>query len=333
MRSAIVGLAGPVLAADEAKLLRELPPAGVILFRRNIIDPPQLAQLMADLRAVLPARAVLMVDQEGGRVARLRPPHWYDHPPAAAIGALYAHDPLAGRQAAFLTGALIGLDCRAAGFDLVAAPVLDLALPEGHEVIGDRAFASDPHAVALLGGAVAEGLLAAGLQPIIKHAPGHGRAPLDSHLALPRVSADAATLAADLDPFARLHHLPWMMTAHVCFDAWDAARPATLSRLVIGGVIRGQIGFAGLLMTDDLAMQALSGGPAERATAAFAAGCDIALHCSGIADDTRAVLMASPQVGPRVAGLMGAAVNQAARNRRGTLSAAVLADARAELLA
>jgi hypothetical protein len=224
MKAAIVGIAGPELGGVEAGLLRAQPPAGVILFARNIIDPPQLAALVAALRRVLPADAVLMVDQEGGRVARLRPPHWRAHPPAAALGALFARSPAGGLRAAWLTGALIGLDCAAAGLDVVAAPVLDLRLPGAHAVIGDRALAADPVTVGRLGRAVAAGLLAAGVQPVGKHAPGHGRARLDSHLALPEVAAD--DLDADLLPFALNADLPWAMTAHILYPTWDPARGA-----------------------------------------------------------------------------------------------------------
>ncbi len=331
--AAIVGIAGTEVSRNEEELFAAFPPAGVILFRRNIVHDGQLADLMRSLRAVLPANAVLMIDQEGGRVARLHPPMAEEHPSAAAIGALFARDPAAGRQAAFLTGALIGLECRAAGFDVVTAPVLDLHVADAHPVIGDRAFAADPVSVTTLGGALAEGLLAAGVQPVAKHAPGHGRASADSHLALPRVDATAAELAADLYPFARLNHLGWMMTAHILFEAWDQALPATLSPAVIGGVIRGQIGFKGLLISDDLAMAALTGTPLQRATAALAAGCDIALFCSGDIVDNRALLRGCPEISARARGLMAGARAAATAARRPTLSASSMLAARAELLA
>ena len=189
-KAAIVGLAGPVLLEGEAALFRAHPPAGVILFARNVVDPAQLAALMAALRRVLPPDAVYMVDQEGGRVARLRPPSWRAHPPGAALGT---------PRRAWLSGALIGLDCAAAGFNMVAAPVLDLSVPGAHDVIGDRALAETPEDVARLGRAFAEGLLAAGVVPIGKHIPGHGRARVDSHLSLPVVEAN--DLDADLHPF------------------------------------------------------------------------------------------------------------------------------------
>jgi beta-N-acetylhexosaminidase len=314
MHAAIVGISGPTLLDEEAALFRRHPPAGVILFARNIQDPPQLAALTASLRRALPRNAVLMVDQEGGRVARLRPPHWRAHPPAAAIGRLFASDRRAGLRAAFLTGALIGLDCRAAGFDVAAAPVLDLGVAGASNVIGDRAFAADPIAVARLGRATAAGLLAAGIQPVGKHAPGHGRALVDSHLALPRVHA--GDLRADLLPFARNTHLPWLMTAHIVYAVWDPLQPATVSSAVIKGIIRGRLGFGGIVTSDDLAMQALSGTPAQRAAAALAAGCDIALYCAGDLEPTAELLATAPLLSPEAAGRLDAAWALAASRRR-----------------
>ncbi len=290
-RAAIVGIAGSVLAPAERDLFRACPPAGVILFARNIATPEQLRALTADLRAVLPPDAVLMVDQEGGRVARLRPPHWRGHPSAGRIGALWSADPAAAARAAWLTGALIGLDAHAMGFDVVSAPVLDLRLPGASDVVGDRSFAADPAVVASLGGAMAEGLLAAGIQPVMKHAPGHGRALVDSHLALPEVPV---LHADDIAPFRALAALPWAMSAHVRYADRDGSHPATLSAGIIAEVIRGAIGFAGVLCSDDLAMAALDGDPAARALTCLAAGCDIALYCPGDGRGTAAVLNACP---------------------------------------
>lgn len=312
MKAAIVGLPGLVLTAAEAALLRAHPPAGVILFARNVADPAQLRALILAVRAALPPRAVLMVDQEGGRVARLRPPHWRGHPAAAAIGRAFAGSARGGLRAAYLTGALIGADCREAGFDVVASPVLDRGLPGADAVIGDRAFAADPRAIARLGRAFADGLLAAGVQPVMKHAPGHGRARADSHHALPVVEGDDP---ADLLPFALNAGLPWAMTAHILYSAWDGAAPATLSPTVIRDVIRGRIGFTGVLVSDDLAMGALSGPPEERARAALAGGCDIALHCSGEPGATEAVLAACPEAAPEALARLAAARAMAARAR------------------
>lgn len=294
MRAAIVGIAGPSLTPREAALFAAHPPAGVILFSRNIESPKGLAALAARLRQVLPPSAVLMVDQEGGRVARLRPPAWRAHPPAAALGRLFDSDRAAATRAAWLTGALIGLDCAAAGIDVATAPVLDLSVPGADNVIGDRAFHSDPRAVARLGRAFAGGLLAAGIQPVMKHIPGHGRASVDSHLALPTVAT--GHLAADLLPFVANAALPWAMTAHIRYTQWDRERPATLSPEVIQTIIRGRVGFQGVLVTDDLAMQALAGSPATRAKASLAAGADLALYCSGERMANESVLAAVPEL-------------------------------------
>ena len=270
-------------------------PAGVILFSRNIVDPAQLAQLMAQLRAVLSPDAVVMVDQEGGRVARLRPPHWAAHPAAGVIGALYDRAPASGLRAAWLHGAAIGAECRAAGFDMVAAPVLDLMVPDQDRVVGDRSFGAEPEAVAALGLAMADGLQAAGVIPVAKHVPGHGRARMDSHLGLPRVVAQGPGWSADIEPFRQTAgRIPCMMTAHILYEGLDENRPATLSPIVVQSVIRSAIGFAGLLLSDDLAMNALHGTPVARAEGALAAGCDIALYCPGDAAGNATILEALP---------------------------------------
>jgi beta-N-acetylhexosaminidase len=327
MKPAIVGIAGLSLSSAEAELLQRERPAGIILFARNIKDPEQLAALMHALRQVLPENPLLMVDQEGGRVARLRPPHWRDHPPARTIGTLHARDPKAGLRAAWLTGALIGAECLQAGFNLVAAPVLDVAAADGHDVIGDRAYSADPEAVGALGAAVAHGLLAAGVQPIGKHAPGHGRARADSHLELP-VLDDVSP--ADLLPFRLNAWLPWLMTAHIRYTALDMQHPATQSPAIIGGVIRA-LGFDGVLTTDDLAMQALTGTPGERAAAALAAGCDVALHCSGVLAETADVLARTPQASPQTLARLARAA-AAAADARIAVDPIALADERAALL-
>ncbi len=328
-RAAVVGIAGTALAAEEAALFRAVPPAGIILFRRNVEEPAQLRALTAALREVLPAGAVLMVDQEGGRVARLRPPHWRAHPSAARIGELHATDRGAGRRAAWLTGALIGRDCAEAGLDTVCAPVLDLRFPGAHDVIGDRSFGPDPDAVAALGRAMADGLLAAGIQPVGKHAPGHGRAEADSHLALPVVRA--ADLAPDCVPFIANADLPWLMTAHILYERLDPDRPATLSPGIIARVIRGTIGFQGVLVTDDLTMRALAGEPGGLAGAAIAAGCDVALHCSGELAASEAVLLAVPPVPPATASRLAVAGALAA-GRRSAFDAEAFAAERDRLL-
>ncbi len=306
---AFIGLSSTALTKAERDLLRHFFPCGIILFARNIADPAQLAELIGSIRDVLPG-ALLMVDQEGGRVARLRPPHWLAHPPARAIGELHAREPAAGLRAAWITGALIGAQCREAGFDVIAAPVLDVADPAGHSVIGDRAFSADPHAVAALGEASARGLLAAGIQPIGKHAPGHGRARADSHLELPELP-DVSE--ADLIPFRANTWLPWMMTAHIRYTERDMHAPATQSSSLIR-LIRG-LGANGILTTDDLAMNALTGTPGERAAAALSAGCDIALHCSGVLADSQSVLAAIPPMPPATRARLAAAAAMATSSR------------------
>lgn len=313
MKPAIIALAGPDLTQPEADLLATHPPAGVILFKRNIDTPIRLAGLIGDLRERLPPEAVLMVDHEGGRVARLAPPHWRAHPAAAAIGTLHAAAPAEARRLAWLTGALIGLDAKDAGFDVVCAPVLDVPTPTTTHAIGDRAYSPDPATTAILGQAMAEGLLAAGIQPVAKHAPGHGHATQDSHEALPRVPA-AADLAPEITVFRACTGLPWMMTAHLLYEALDPHRPGTLSPIVIDGVIRGTIGFDGVLVSDDLAMHALSGSLANRALSALAAGCDLALHCSGLLEETRSILEAVPEAAPQALARMARARHHAARS-------------------
>ena len=295
MKAAIVGVAGTALSADELALFAAMPPAGVILFGRNVESPAQLVRLTGDLHEVLPPGARVLVDQEGGRVARLRGPGWSVQPAAGLVGALHDADPAAGMRLAWLTGAIIGVECREAGFDVVCAPVLDLLRADTTDAIGDRAYGSEPGVVAALAQAMADGLLAGGVEPVGKHAPGHGRATVDSHLELPFVAA-GVDVRADVGVFRRCHGLPWMMTAHVLFADLDPARPASLSARVIERVIRGEIGFDGVLVSDDLAMGALEGAPGERAAAALAAGSDLALHCSGRIGESEAVLEAMPLV-------------------------------------
>lgn len=303
VQPAVVGLAGPALTAAEARLLAHRPPAGVILFARNVRDRGQLRRLVTDLRTACgPRPLLLMVDQEGGRVQRLRPPEWRALPPQAAIGALAAADPLAGERAAFLLGRLIAHDLAEVGIDVAAAPCLDLGLAETTPAIGDRAFGADPELVGRLGRALIGGLAAGGVLPVIKHLPGHGRARLDSHHALPRVTAEAALLeASDLVPFRACADAPLGMTAHIVYEALDPLRPATLSAAVIGRTIRGALGFRGVLVSDDLDMGALFGPLPERARAALGAGCDLVLACSGEPDANAALLGALEPAGDALA--------------------------------
>ena len=323
MKAAIVGIAGPELTADETRLFREHRPAGSILFARNVQNPAQLAALTAHLARVLPPLAVIAIDQEGGRVARLRPPHWLRHPSAASLGALHDVDRPAGLRAAWLTGALIGMEAAAAGIGVVNAPVLDLAVPGASTVVGDRAYSADPVIVGDMAAAVAAGLLAAGVQPVGKHVPGHGRATVDSHESLPTLDGIAED---DLLPFARCAHLPWMMTAHIVYAAQDPHRPATLSPLVIETVIRGRLGYEGVLVSDDLMMGAVAGHPGERARAAVEAGCDLALHCSGVLAETREVLAACPDASDAALNRMRGALFLAERSRQALDASALLAE-------
>ena len=277
------------------------------------------------MAAVLPAGAVIGVDQEGGRVARLRPPAWRAHPPAAAIGALNETDPTAGRRAAWLTGALIGLDCAGAGITLACAPVLDRRIPGTSDVIGDRAFGADPAAIATLGAAMAEGLLAAGVLPVAKHAPGHGRAEVDSHFALPSVPADYA-LDDDVAPFAACAGLPWMMTAHLLYRGLDSERPGTLSPAVICRSSGAKSGFRGCWCRTIWRCARLAGTPGALAQAAVAAGCDLALHCTGVLAETEAVLRQVPEAGAATLARMQRAADRAAAARIGLDGPALAAE-------
>jgi beta-N-acetylhexosaminidase len=294
----VVGIAGTELAAAERALFLDRPPAGFILFKRNCRSPAQLRDLTGTLKALFPERWVpILVDQEGGRVQRLSPPAWPSLPPLRALGRLAEIDPAKGAAATRCHARTIATMLGEVGIDVACAPCLDLLRPETTTAIGDRAFAADPALVAGLGRLYAETLLEHGVVPVIKHLPGHGRATCDSHLELPRVTAAASELdVADWRPFRALADLPMAMTAHIVFTAIDPARPATQSPKVIDQVIRGAIGFRGLLFSDDLSMQALAGPIAERATASLAAGCDLALHCNGELAELQAVLAAVPEL-------------------------------------
>ena len=280
----------------ERRLFAEADPLGFILFARNCESPAQLGSLVEALRdAVGRSDAPVLIDQEGGRVARLGPPHWRKPPAAAAFGALAGRGLASARRAVWLNARLIAAELSALGVTVDCAPVVDLALSETHAVIGDRAFSGDPAVVAELGRAFCEGLLAGGVLPVIKHIPGHGRARADSHLELPEVSATRETLrATDWLPFKALADQPWAMTAHLRYSALDARAPATISAKLIGEVIRREIGFDGVLISDDVGMQALEGDLAERGKAALAAGCDLILHCSGVLAEMDRLMAAVP---------------------------------------
>lgn len=295
-RAVILGCAGPALTAEEARLFGEGDPLGFILFARNVVDPAQLSGLIADLRACVGRDAPVLVDQEGGRVQRLRPPHWRAAPAAARFGELHGRDAAAAVEAARLNARLIAWDCRSVGFDVICAPCADVPVPGAHDVIGDRAYGDTPAIVATLARATAEGIADLGALPVVKHLPGHGRAGVDSHHELPTVTASRAALVdVDAAVFRALRDLPWAMTAHVRYTALDAERPGTVSPAVID-FIRNEIGFAGVLLSDDLAMNALGGTPEERAAAALAAGCDLALYCAGTYAANEAVLRSAPRL-------------------------------------
>jgi beta-N-acetylhexosaminidase len=292
MRSrAIYGCSGTSLSGAEKDFFRQAAPWGFILFARNISDPAQVKALVEELRStVSDAQAPVLIDQEGGRVARLKPPTWRARLPAARFGALHGTAPDAAREATYLNARLIAHDLAELGINVDCLPVLDVPVPGAHDIIGDRAFAHDPTTIIELGRAQIAGLLDGGVLPVMKHIPGHGRAGADSHLDLPRVSATVEELsAADFVTFRSLSHCPIAMTAHVVYESIDPQRPCTTSPKVIRDVIRGEIGFDGLLMSDDLSMKALDGPLSVRAKAALFAGCDLALHCNGDMDEMREV--------------------------------------------
>ena len=295
-KAMILGVSGLELTAGERAFLAAERPWGFILFARNVGDAAQVRSLVDALRdAVRRPDAPVFIDQEGGRVQRLRPPLARNYPPAAELGALYRRDREAGLRAAWLMSRMHAFDLGALGITADCLPVLDVPVEGAHDVIGNRAYASEPAAVAALGRAAAEGLLSGGVLPVIKHIPGHGRAFSDSHLALPVVDAPLAELRErDFAPFRALADMPMAMTAHVVYTALDGGAPATTSRKVISEIVRGEIGFDGLLMSDDVSMKALSGDFSTRTAAIFAAGCDVVLHCNGVMDEMGAVAAATP---------------------------------------
>lgn len=294
--AAIYGLGGTTLSGEERAFFRDAEPWGFILFQRNCDNPAQIRALVDDLRT-LGGRAdtPVLIDQEGGRVQRLKPPLWRPAPPAAVFGVLNGRDPGAAREALALNVGLIAAELAALGINVDCLPVLDVPQEGAHDIIGDRAYAKDAAIVAALGRAACEALIAGGILPVIKHIPGHGRALADSHLDLPVVDAPRAALEAiDFAPFRALRDMPLAMTAHVVYTALDAENCATVSPTVITEIIRGQIGFDGLLMSDDLSMKALKGSFEERTRASLAAGCDVVLHCNGDMREMTAIAGVAP---------------------------------------
>ena len=280
MTPAIFGFSGTSLTADERAFFREADPAGYILFGRNCADRAQLRALTDELRAIHGReRTFISIDQEGGRVARMKPPEWQAFPPGEVFARLWEVAPASAIEAARANAEALGLDLAEVGITVDYLPLLDVRQPGAHDVIGDRALGCEPMQVAALGRAVLDGLARAGVTGCVKHMPGHGRATVDSHKELPTVTASEEELAIDLEPFRTLADAPIGMSAHVRFMAWDTERPATLSPFVVGEIIRKRIGFAGLLLTDDIDMEALEGPVPERGAKALAAGCDLVLNC------------------------------------------------------
>jgi beta-N-acetylhexosaminidase len=300
MLAAIYGLSGPVLTDDERDFFHDCDPTGYILFKRNCETQEQLLALTDSLRD-LSGRSDLpiLIDQEGGRVMRMKPPEWPAFPASWAFAELYDKAPVSAIEAAMANAAALGLMLRSAGVNVNALPVLDVRQPDAHEIIGDRALGNEPMQVSALGRAILDGLASAGVVGIVKHMPGHGRALVDSHAELPVVTASDEELQADLEPFERLNWAPMGMAAHVVYTAWDAERPASQSPIVIDDIIRGRIGFDGFLMSDDSNMNALTGSQAERAAACVAAGCDVALPCNGVLADNMEIAGELPALSER----------------------------------
>jgi beta-N-acetylhexosaminidase len=297
-RAFITGVSGTALTGDERAFLRDRRPWGFILFKRNIDTPDQVIRLVQEMRsAVSNPEAPVLIDQEGGRVQRLQPPHWAIYPPGAVFSALYDIDQKTGLEAARLSSLLIAADLADLGITVDCLPLADVPVPGADSVIGNRAYGTTPAKVAAIARAVANGLAQGGVLPVLKHIPGHGRATADSHFQLPTVDTPAVELAqTDFAAFAPLADLPMAMTAHVVFSALDPAQPATTSATIIAQVIRGTIGFQGLLMSDDVSMNALQGSIAERTRASLAAGCDVVLHCNGKLDEMRQVASEAPML-------------------------------------
>ena len=286
VRAMICGASGLVLTDRETEFFKEYSPSGMILFARNCQTADQIKSLVNSFLEAVGHDALVLIDQEGGRVQRLVPPEWPQYPAGNSFGNLYDRNPEAALEAVWLAANLIGQDLAELGINMDCLPVLDLDSVEGHDVIGDRAYHADPDIVSEIGGRACEGLLAAGILPVIKHIPGHGRAGADSHKALPIVATPRRELEeTDFVPFKKLSGMPAAMTAHVVYTNLDETRPATVSPAIIREVIRGFIGFNGLLMSDDISMNALEGTIAERTVALIEAGCDVALHCNGEYDE------------------------------------------------
>lgn len=310
MLPAIFSLAGSALGSEELAFFREADPAGYILFGRNCRNRGQLRALTDSLRALAGREVPILIDQEGGRVTRLGPPEWPAFPAWWRFAELYRRAPISAIEAARVNAQAIAVTLADAGINVDCLPLLDVRQPGAHDIIGDRALGDEPMQVAALGRAVLDGLAAGGVLGVVKHIPGHGRTARDSHVELPIVSADKDELETDLAPFLALRDAPLGMTAHVVYTAWDRERAATISPVIIRDVIRGRIGFEGLLLSDDVAMGALSGTPGQRAQAVVAAGCDLALHCSGRIEEAQQIANALSDIAPEAQARLEAAMSR-----------------------
>jgi beta-N-acetylhexosaminidase len=309
MQAAIYGVEALELNEDERRFFLDADPAGFIIFRRNCETPDQLLRLTDSLRDLTGRPDLpILIDQEGGRVARMRPPEWPAFPAAERFALLYQAAPSSAIEAVRSNARALALMLRTVGINVNCLPLLDVRQPGATDIIGDRALGDEPMQVAALGRAVLDGMASAGVVGVVKHMPGHGRALVDSHKELPVVTASAEELESDLEPFERLSWAPMGMTAHVVYTTWDPDLPASLSPTVIGDIVRGRIGFDGWLMSDDLGMEALSGNFSSRAAGVIAAGCDVALHCSGKMDEMVAVAAAVPSMSPEGEGRLARAM-------------------------
>lgn len=310
-KACILSISGPVLQKEEAALFSEQKPWGVILMGRSCQSREQVVRCVQDIWDAVGREILIFIDQEGGRVARLTAPEWPLFPSGKAYGALYARDPELGLEATWLGHRLMAYELSSMGIHADCAPVCDLPQTGAHDIIGDRAFGTDPDTIGAIATAALKGLEDGGVAGVIKHIPGHGRAMADSHMELPRVTAGEDELSSDFAAFHHVRHAPMAMTAHISYDHFDEGRAATVSPVMINEVIRGRIGFDGLLMTDDLGMQALGGTLIERADASIAAGCDMLLHCSGFLKDSKAILAEMTEVAEAAPELSGRALERA----------------------
>ena len=313
MKACILSVSGPVLSNEEKALLSDTQPWAIILMGRSCVSKTQVNKLVDDIWASLGRACLIFIDQEGGRVARLKAPEWPVFPPAARYGAIYQQDPQKGLEATLIGHTLMGVELSTLGIHADCSPCVDIPVPGAHDIIGDRAFGLEPVQVGQLGAAALQGLRDAGVAGVIKHIPGHGRSKADSHEELPVVSEGANELAKDFAAFEAVNDAPMAMTAHILYTAFDANDPATTSSTIISDVIRGRIGFDGLLMSDDLGMKALGGPLSERAQRAVNAGCDVVLHCSGFEKDPQVILAEMAEVAYAAPELQNKALSRAKR--------------------